>query len=117
MARPKTTDISAALARVLPEERVRRLATSLGVVVRERKVKILPLVWTLALGFQVGHQRSLTGLRQAYEKRAGHTLVASGFYNRLTAKLAGPSNLSGTYPRLAWNESYGFFFQRSLPTQ
>ena len=88
MARPKTTDISAALARVLPEERVRRLATSLGVVVRERKVKILPLVWTLALGFQVGHQRSLTGLRQVYEKRAGHTLVASGFYKRLTAKLA-----------------------------
>ena len=88
MARPKTTDISAALARVLPEERVRRLATTLGVVVRERKVRILPLVWTLALGFQVGHQRSLTGLRQAYEKRAGHTLAPSGFYKRLTAKLA-----------------------------
>ncbi len=88
MAHTETTPITDALARVLPEKRVLKLAAKLGVVLRERKVKILMLVWTLALGFQVGHERSLVGLRQAYEKRAGHTLVPSGFYKRLTAKLA-----------------------------
>ena len=88
MAHAESTPISAALARVLPEGRVRTLAARLGVVLRERKVDILGLVWTLALGFQVGHERSLVGLRQAYEKRAGHTLVPSGFYKRLSAKLA-----------------------------
>ena len=88
MAQPKATPISAALARVLPEDRVRKLAAELGVVIRRRKLKILCMVWTLALGFQVGHQRSLVGLRQAYEKRAGHTVVPSGFYKRFTPKMA-----------------------------
>ena len=88
MAHDDHTLISDALARVLPAERVRRLASALGVVRRARKVDIVSLVWTLVLGFQVGHERSLVGLRQAYEKLAEHTLVASGFYKRLTAKLA-----------------------------
>ncbi len=88
MAQPNATPISEALARVLPEDRVRKLAAEFGVVIRRRKLKILCLVWTLALGFQVGHQRSLVGLRQAYEKRAGHTVVPSGFYKRFTPKMA-----------------------------
>lgn len=88
MAGKKTTPISNALARAVPDERIRAEAARLGVVQRKVKVKVVPLVWTLVLAFQSGHQRSLAALREAYVRRAGHSLARSAFYKRLSSKLA-----------------------------
>ena len=55
---------------------------------RERKGDIFVLVWTLVLGFQVGAERTIEGLRQVYQRAAGHMLVRSSFYDRLTKRLA-----------------------------
>ncbi len=88
MARRDRTPITDALARVLPREHVETEAARLGVVRRQVKVDAFALVWALTLGFQVGAARTLTALRETYTQRAGHSLVPSGFYKRLSESLA-----------------------------
>ena len=88
MARRDPTAISDALGRVVPEDHVRREAARLGVVQRQGKVDVFALVWALTLGFQVGAARTLTALRETYTQRAGHGLVPSGFYKRLSMAMA-----------------------------
>jgi putative transposase len=88
MARRDRTPIADALARVLPREHVIAEAGRLGVVQRQVKVDAFALVWALTLGFQVGAARSLTALRETYTQRAGHSLVPSGFYKRLSRPMA-----------------------------
>jgi len=46
------------------------------------------LVNSLVLGFDGGKQRSIAGLRRAYERSTGTTLAPSAFYDRLTPELA-----------------------------
>lgn len=88
MARTKHIAPGEALATLLSRRKIEASARRLGVVRRDRKVDIFALVWTLVLGFQVGAERTLEGLRLAYQKAAGHGLVRSAFYTRLTARLA-----------------------------
>ena len=88
MARPDHPSPTAAVASLLPRPSVEAAARRLDVVVRQRKVDIVALVWTLVLGFQAGTERTLTALRTTYERAAGHELVPSAFYDRLTARLA-----------------------------
>ena len=88
MARRDRTPIADALARVLPHEHVVAEAARLGVVQRQVKVDPFALVWALTLGFQVGAARTLTALRETYTQRAGHSLVPSGFYKRLSQPMA-----------------------------
>lgn len=88
MAQADRTVIFDELARILPEAHIRREASRLEVVRREGKVDVHALVWAIVLGFQVGASRTLTGLRETYTRYAGHSLVASGFYKRLTRQLA-----------------------------
>ncbi len=78
---------SEALARFITPERVSEAADRLGVVQRDRKVSVFALVWTLVLGFQSGSERTLEALRHVYQKMAGHSIVRSAFYTRLTAPL------------------------------
>jgi IS4 transposase len=64
------------------------LARLSGLVQRRRKVDPMALFWTIVLGFGAGREKTLAGLRRAYEKGTGATLVPSAFYDRFTKSLA-----------------------------
>jgi len=76
-----------AVGSVLARPRLSRLARELGVVKRQRKVCVVAFVAAVVLGFSTGAQRTLAGMRRAYEKATGQTLAASGFYARFNAEL------------------------------
>jgi putative transposase len=84
MARPNGTRLRKVLASVLPQREIERQARAAGVLRRQRKVRVQALFWSLILGFGAGRERTLAGVRRAYEDAAGHTLVASAFYDRFT---------------------------------
>jgi hypothetical protein len=88
MATREDISLRRALTSVLPPTRIRQLARELGTVRRRRKVDIVALVYSLALGFSGGNQRSLAGLRRTYSKATGTTLAPSAFYDRFTTELA-----------------------------
>ena len=48
----------------------------------------MELFWTVVLGFGAGRARMLAGMRRAYQKSTGATLVPSAFYDRFTRSLA-----------------------------
>src|SRR5689334_13624681 len=87
MARRKAIGIRAVLTSLLPTRLLHRMASEAGVGQRRRKVKLSALFWTLVLGFGTGRERTLAGLRRAYERATGTTLVASAFYDRFTPQL------------------------------
>jgi IS4 transposase len=66
---------------------VREAARESGAVQRERKIEITAFVWTLVLGFAAGTERTLAGLRRAFEQATGVHVVPSAFYDRFTAGL------------------------------
>ena len=88
MARTKSIGIRRTLARLLPRRQLQRLAEEAGLTKRKRKVKVHALFWTLVLGFGSGRERSIAGLRRAYEKATRCQLVPSAFYDRFTPALA-----------------------------
>jgi len=87
MARKKSIGIRRVLHRLIPRARLKALARDTGAVVRERKIGIVELFWTLVLGFATGNERTLAGLRRAFEKATGTTVVPSAFYDRFTPQL------------------------------
>jgi putative transposase len=86
---PKKIDnpIREAIGSVLSARRLDALARELGVVKRQRKLQVVAFVGALALGFASGAQRSLAGMRRAYERCTGQSLAPSGFYARFTAEM------------------------------
>jgi len=87
MAQRKSNPIRDALDSLLPRKVVRDVARETGAVQRERKIDIVAFVWTLVLGFAVGTERTLAGLRRAFEKTTGVRVVPSAFYDRFSAGL------------------------------
>lgn len=87
---PKKIDspIRDAVEGVLAPARIRALASELGVVKRQRKLEITVFVGAIILGFSAGAQRSLAGMRRAYERCTGQMLAPSGFYARFNRELA-----------------------------
>lgn len=63
--------IREAVGSVLAQPRLNRLARELGVVKRQRKVRVVAFVAAVVLGFSTGAQRTLAGMRRAYEKATG----------------------------------------------
>ena len=88
MARLKSIGIRQQLTSLLPSQRLHALARETGVLQRRRKVDPMALFWTVVLGFGAGRERSLAGMRRAYEQSTGTTLVPSAFYDRFTKPLA-----------------------------
>jgi putative transposase len=88
MAREKSIEIRRTLKRLIPPARLKALAKQTGAVQRERKIGAVALFWTIVLGFATGNARSIAGLRRAFEKASGTTVVPSAFYDRLTPGLA-----------------------------
>jgi len=87
MAREKTIAVRQSLRKLFPSAVLRTLARDSGAVVRQRKVDVVALFWTLVLGFGVGESRSLAGLRRAYQRATGQCLEESSFYDRLNVGL------------------------------
>lgn len=87
MARHKSIGIREILTSTLPRALLEQLARESGMVQRQRKVDPLAMLWTLALGFSTGGARTLAGLRRAYERTTGVSLVPSSFYDRFTPAL------------------------------
>lgn len=88
MARRKSIGIRGELTSLIPTRRLNFLAQLSGLVRRRRKVDPMALFWTVVLGFGAGRERTLAGLRRAYQKSTGATLVPSAFYDRFTKSLA-----------------------------
>lgn len=88
MAREKSIEIRRTLKRLIPSARLKALAKETGAVRRERKIGATALFWTVVLGFATGNARTLAGLRRAFQKASGRTVVPSSFYDRLTPGLA-----------------------------
>ena len=84
MARMPTIPLRRTLRKLFGPTYLMALARETGAVARQRKVNISALFWTLVLGFGVGRTRTLAGLRRAYEKNTGQTLVPSSFFDRFT---------------------------------
>ena len=87
MARPPSVPVREALRKTFTASMIRMLAKASGAFVRLRKIDPVALFWTLVLGFGAGRVRTIAGLRRAYEKETGTTLVPSVFYDRFNAGL------------------------------
>ena len=87
MARRQPIEIAKTLKRLLPKNRIAALAKKTGAVKRERRIGSAPFVLSLVLGFGVGNERTLAGLRRAFEHATGTTVVASSFYDRFSPGL------------------------------
>jgi len=68
MARRHPIGLRDRLATLLPKQLVRGVARETDFVVRIRKILPEVFVWTLALGFACGSERTIAGLRRAYER-------------------------------------------------
>lgn len=88
MARQKSTALRQEFNRLIPKKWLQTLAKETGAVRRRRKVDIHDFFWTLVLGFGESQERTLAGLRRAFEKVTGIILEESSFYDRFTRGLA-----------------------------
>ncbi|WP_318569943.1 IS4 family transposase [Salinigranum marinum] len=80
--------ITSLLTSLFPSGMIDDLAREREVVVRERKLDVRVLVWTMVVGFAVGGEaRSIAAYRRTYNGATGQNLVASSFYDRFTAQL------------------------------
>ena len=87
MAKKPTVAARKTLRKLFPSARLRRLARETGAVKRKGKLDIVAFFWTLVLGFGLGRQRTIAGLRRAYVKNVGHTIEESSFHDRFTPDL------------------------------
>ena len=88
MAQSESTSIRRALHRIFPRHFLRALAREAGAVQRQRRVRAEALFWTLVLGFGVGRERTIAGLRRVYQKTTGQEIEESSFYDRFNGGLA-----------------------------
>ncbi len=84
MGRKSTISPRHVLHKLFPTARLQGLARETGAVVRQRKLKIDALFWTLVLGLGIGRVRIIADLRRAYEKSTGQRIEESPFYERFT---------------------------------
>ena len=87
MTRAKSIGLRDRLTTLLPNRTLWALARESGFVVRARKIEPPAFVWALVFGFAFGGERTLAGLRRAYETATKKTLVPSSFQDRFTPAL------------------------------
>jgi putative transposase len=88
VAQSKFNPVRQEFNRLIPRKWLQSLAIEMGVSHRRRKIDVVPLLWSLILGFGVGKERTLAALRRGYCKGTGKTLAPSAFYDRFTPALA-----------------------------
>jgi len=82
MTRTRSFDIRSPLVKMFSHSYIEELARETRAVVRDRKVCIVSLFWSLVLGFGGGRERTISGLRRMYEASTGQRIEESSFYNR-----------------------------------
>ena len=85
MARSKSIDIRTTLTTLLPRDELKRVARDIGFVRRRRRLDPVAMLWTLALGFGAGTERSLASLRRLYERMSGTPMATASFHARFDA--------------------------------
>lgn len=88
MAKRQPIPIRHVLHKLFPPKVLTALARTSGAVRRRRKVDPVELFWTVVLGFGIGRERSIAGLRRAYQKSTGQEIEESSFYDRFTPAFA-----------------------------
>ncbi len=88
MAKRQSISVRRTLRRLFPVTFLRGLARETGAVKRQRQVTAEALFWTLVLGFGVGRERTIAGLRRVYQKMSGQEIEESSFYDRFSEGLA-----------------------------
>lgn len=78
-----------ALRSLFPAEVIEEKAGSMDVIMRRRKLQIVPFFWTLVLGFSTMVYRGMEEMRAIYndEADAGHRLAKSSFAERFDPRL------------------------------
>jgi putative transposase len=76
------------LLKLFPAVFLTVLALSSGAMKRRRQVDPAAFFWAVVLGFGVGRERTLAGLRRGYEKATGRCIQESSFYDRFNAGFA-----------------------------
>lgn len=79
--------LAAALASLIGAEELERAARASGFVVRQRKVQVVPLFWTLVLGMQAMRLSSLSGLQRLYQELTETVLASASFQERFTGPM------------------------------
>ena len=87
MSDRQSTRVRETLKSLFSDQRLNALARATQFVQCQRKVKPVAFFWTLVLGFGVGSTRKISGLRRAYQRSTGTTLVPSSFYDRFNDRL------------------------------
>ncbi len=87
MADRQSIRVRETLKSLFSNQRLNALARETEFVKRKRKVKPVAFFWTLVLGFGIGSTRNISGLRRAYQRSTGATLVPSSFYDRFNTRL------------------------------
>jgi len=85
---PSSGQIERRLTTLLPSTALEDHAEAVGVIEREGKLQIPPLVWSFAFGFATGESRTLAAFRRSYKSTADKPLSPGGYYQRLTPSLA-----------------------------
>jgi len=76
--------LAGALASLVGDEELVRAARTSGFVVRQRKVQVVALFWTLVLGMQTMRVSSLSGLQRLYHELTETVLASASFQERFT---------------------------------
>jgi len=85
---PPSDVIERRLTNFLPSEALEDHVEAVGVVEREGKLQIPPLVWSLAFGFATARAERWQVFRRSYNSSADETVSLGGYYQRLTPVLA-----------------------------
>jgi putative transposase len=85
---PSSNQIERRLTTLFPSAALEDHAEAVGVIEREGKLQIPPLVWSFAFGFATGESRTLAAFRRSYNSTADESLSPGGYYQRLTPSLA-----------------------------
>jgi len=85
---PSSDPIEHRLTTLFPSAALEDHAEAVGVIEREGKLQIPPLVWSFAFGFATGESRTLAAFRRSYNATADESLSPGGYYQRLTPSLA-----------------------------
>ena len=88
MALSKSIPIRETMRKLFPVAVLVELARASGAVKRLRQVDPAVLFWTVVLGFGAGRERTLAGLRRAYERSSGKVIEESSFYDRFSPGFA-----------------------------
>ena len=76
--------LASALASLVSDAELEQVARETGFVVRQRKVQVVVLFWTLVLGMQAMRISSLSGLQRLYQELTETMLASASFQERFT---------------------------------